>query len=214
MNRTPPKLRQSPRFHAETHALRSEGSLEGWEEVVIRDANLLREADLVISTIGEWAPEAALNAWRCNQHSRPDMLFGWTEPHGVAGHLVALVRGEGCLACGLSDWGEPLLPVAEWPNGTGLRGEPACGVLYQPYGPVEIAHVAALVTEAAVDTLLGRIAKPAHRVWVAREAILQRAGGTWSKAWRATVQGEPKGACIEERLWAPRINCAVCGGRG
>ena len=196
------------------HIRRSEGFLEGWEEAATRDANLLTQADLIISTIGEWAPEAALNAWRHDQQSRPDMLFGWTEPHANAGHLVALVRNEGCLACGLSDWGEPLLPVADWPNGTGQRGEPACGVLYQPYGPVEIAHVAALITEAAIDTLLGRITKPAHRVWVAREAILQRAGGIWSKAWRATAEGEPKGARIEERPWARHTGCAVCGGGG
>lgn len=194
------------------HIRRSEGFLENWEEVAAGDPERLLTADLIISTVGEWAPEAALNAWRRDGPHRPNQLFGWTEPHAVAGHVVGMVGGEGCLACGLSDWGEPLLPVADWPNGTGQRGEPACGVLYQPYGPVEIAHVAALITEAAIDVLLGRVEKPFHRIWVAREAILERAGGVWSEAWIAAVGPNLKGARIEERSWRSRPDCPICCG--
>lgn len=194
------------------HIRRCQGVRLSWEEEVAHDSGRLLTADLVVSTIGEWGPEAALNAWRRDRRPRPDTLFGWTEPHAVAGHVVGLVGGEGCLACGLSDWGEPLLPVASWPNGTGQRGEPACGVLYQPYGPVEIAHVAALITEAAIDVLLGRAAESFHRIWVARAAILERAGGVWSDGWVATNGADPKGARIEERPWRPRADCPVCGG--
>jgi len=179
--------------------------------VALREPERLLKADLVVSTIGEWAPEAALNAWRRDHDAPANLLFGWTEPHAVAGHAVGLVNGDGCLACGLSEWGEPLRPVADWPNGTGQRGEPACGVMYQPYGPVEIAHVAALISEAAIDILLGRAATPFHRIWVAREAMLKRAGGVWSEAWVAAGGEDSKGARIEDRSWEKRADCPICG---
>lgn len=194
------------------HIQRCVGVTEGWEKAAQRDANPLLTADLVISTIGEWGPEAALNAWRKDRRPELRLLFGWTEPHAVAGHVVGLVGAKGCLACGLSEWGEPMLPVVSWPEGTGQRGEPVCGVLYQPYGPVEIAHVGALITEAAIDILLGRAATSFHRVWIAREAVMARAGGVWSDAWLAATGGDPKGGRIEDMEWRPRPYCQMCVG--
>ncbi|WP_425351953.1 ThiF family adenylyltransferase [Pleomorphomonas carboxyditropha] len=194
------------------HIQRCEGVLASWQQTVARTPDHFLAADLIVSTIGEWGPEATLNAWRHDSHPRPNVLFGWTEPHAVAGHVVGLVGGQGCLACGVTEWGEPLSPVASWPNGTGQRGEPACGVLYQPYGPVEIVHIVALITEAAIDVLIGRATEPFHRIWVAREMILERAGGVWSDSWKADNKLDPKGARIEERSWRPRSDCPICGG--
>ncbi|MEX2375433.1 MAG: E2/UBC family protein [Dehalococcoidia bacterium] len=192
------------------HILRAEAHFEGWEAFAARKPEVLARADLLISTIGVWAPEAALNAWRHDQQFRPDLLFGWTEPHAVAGHAVGLVRAQGCLACGLTDWGEPLHPVAAWPDGAGVRGEPACGVMYQPYGAVEAAHVSALITEAAIDIVLDRAEAPFHRIWVARESILSRAGGVWSEAWSKASGGVPEAARVVERIWAKRDGCPIC----
>ncbi|MGX7705589.1 E2/UBC family protein [Methylobacterium sp. Gmos1] len=192
------------------HIIRAEGHCEQWAATLARAPELLVGADLLISTIGDWGPEAALNAWRSEQKDRPDVLFGWTEPHAVAGHAVGLVRNQGCFACGMSAWGEPMLPVAAWPHGTGQRGEPACGVMYQPYGPVEAAHVAAVITEAALDILLRRSDAPFHRIWVARESVLMRAGGAWSEPWRDFVGGSPEGGCILERPWPAEAGCYVC----
>jgi len=194
------------------HIHRVEGHCEGWKATAVRQPERLTRADLLISTIGDWPPEAALNAWRRDRAATPDLLFGWTEPHAVAGHAVGLVRGHGCLACGLSAWGEPLLPVGAWPNGTGQRGEPACGVVYQPYGPVDAAHVAALITEAAIDMLLGRVEHPFHRLWVARESVLSGAGGVWSEAWVESCGGRPLGGVSVDRRWPSRPGCPICGG--
>lgn len=192
------------------HILRAEGHFEGWQALTVRLPDRLATADVLVSTVGDWAPEAALNAWRHDRGNHPDLLFGWTEPHAVAGHGVGLVGGRGCLACGLSDWGEPLLPVAAWPHGTGQRGEPACGVMYQPYGPVEIAHVVALITEAAIDILLRRVNAPFHRVWVARDSVLKRAEGVRSEAWISANSGALEGARLVERPWTNRDDCPIC----
>src|SRR4051812_38030949 len=54
---------------------------------------------LLVSTIGDWAPEAALNAWRLDRAAGPDLVFGWTEPRAVAGHAVGLVSQWRCVPC-------------------------------------------------------------------------------------------------------------------
>lgn len=192
------------------HVLHCEGVSERWEEAQGRTPAVFADADLIISTTGEWAAEAALNAWRQNRGGGPDLLFGWTEAHAVAGHAVGLMNGEGCLACGFTPWGEPMLPVAAWPHGTGRSAEPGCGAVFQPYGPVEVAHVTAMIIEAAVDMLLGRADAPFHRTWVARQPVLDRAQAAWSEAWLVAHEGSPKNACLEERVWRPRPRCPYC----
>jgi sulfur-carrier protein adenylyltransferase/sulfurtransferase len=193
------------------HINHVEHYMERWEHLILRRPEVLEEADLIISTIGGWSSEGALNAWRHDRENKPDLLFGWTEPYGVAGHVVGSVGGRGCLACGLRSWGEPSLTVADWPSGAGLRGEPACGVMFQPYGAVEAAHIVALIAEAAVDVLLNRAGEPFHRIWVARERILTRAGGVWSKAWTAACGGRPSGGVSVDRCWPKRADCPICG---
>ena len=181
-----------------------------WETVAAAEPDRLLNADLVISTMGEWSAEGLLNAWRQTQKHRPDTLFGWTEPFAVAGHGIGLVQGEGCLGCGLTRWGDPLLPVADWPDGTGRRGEPACGVMFQPYGPVEAAHVVAIIAEAAIDILLERVTEPFHRIWVGRQAVLDQAGGVWSEAWLEANGGDPRAASLVERQWPSLRDCNSC----
>lgn len=182
----------------------------GWEVVARETPDVLADADLVVSTAGDWGAEGALDVWRRGLASPVNLLCGWTEPNGVAGHVVACVAGAGCLACGLSAYGEPLLAVAAWPNGLATSFEPACGVSFQPYGPVEAAHVAALISEAALDVLTGRVHAPTHRVWVAREATLARAGGVLSPVWLMAEGGG--GGRVVERPWPARPGCPGCGG--
>ena len=44
----------------------------------------------------------------------------------------------------------PDLTVVEWPDGGDANHEePACGAHYQPYGPVELAYVTAMIAEVA-----------------------------------------------------------------
>jgi hypothetical protein len=196
------------------HILGARAFDESWETVAAQTPEVLADADLVVSTIGGWTAEAGLNAWRQDRGATPAMLFGWTEPYGVAGHAVGLVNSNSCLACGLSAWGEALLSVANWPNGAGVRGEPACGVMFQPYGPIEASHVAALVAEASIDILLGRANQPFHRIWAAREDVLYRAGGIWSPEWTAACNGSLLGGRVLDHPWDSSPTCPICSVAG
>lgn len=193
------------------HIIYCKGIAKPWEDVLAHTPDVLADADLIISTTGEWASEAALNAWRQDHQGAPDLLFGWTEAHAVAGHAVGLMKGEGCLACGFTAWGEPMLPVAAWPHGTGLGAEPGCGAVFQPYGPIEVSHVTAMIAEAAIDMLMGRADVPFHRTWVARQPVLDRVQAAWSNQWLTAHHGRPQSGRIEERAWRPQSSCRHCG---
>lgn len=192
------------------HVLGARDFVARWEAVVSETPEVLSESNLIISTIGDWSAEGALNAWRYDRGATPAALFGWAEPYAVGGHAVGLTGSGACLACGLTAWGEPTISVAEWPDGTGVRGEPACGVMFQPYGPVEVSHVASMITEAAIDLLLGRANEPFHRIWATREDVLVRAGGAWSKPWIDACSGTILGGRILERPWNGDAACPIC----
>jgi molybdopterin/thiamine biosynthesis adenylyltransferase len=125
-----------------------------WDEAARKAPDMFASCNLIVSTIGDWAAEGALNERHVRQGRQRPIVYGWTEPHACAGHAVAVFPAGGCLQCGLTEFGEPVLRVTDWPTGPTLRQEPACGATYQPYGPVELMYVTALVSELAVDCLL------------------------------------------------------------
>ncbi len=115
----------------------------------------LRSCDLIVSAMGDWTAEGGLNAWHLAERRRMRIVYGWTEAHACAGHAVAIGPEGGCFACGFGNDGRPLLRVTDWPR-SALQAEPACGAVYQPFGPVELTHIEGLIAEVALDCLLGR----------------------------------------------------------
>jgi hypothetical protein len=83
------------------------------------------------------------------------IVFGWTEPHAVAGHAALLTGGDGCLLCHFEETGLPKLKVAKWEQET-MLSEPACGGSFQPYGPVEIMAINSMIASLAIDSLVFR----------------------------------------------------------
>ena len=190
----------------EPHALR-------WDEAARTDPKMIAACDLIVSTIGDWSAEGALNEWHVRQNRQLPIVYGWTEPHACAGHAVAVLPAGGCLQCGLTEFGEPLLRVTDWPAGPTVRQEPACGATYQPYGPVELMYVTALVAELTVDCLLGSVAASTERIWAARQALLESVGGAWTADWRGLVGDQVLGGRVAERPWSESVNCIECKGR-
>ena len=89
-----------------------------------------------------------------------------TEAHACAGHGVVISGEGGCLGCHIGRTGAPAFRVVTWPDGGDANQEqPACGAHYQPYGPVELAYVTAMLGELALDCLLGPPACSTNRVF-------------------------------------------------
>jgi hypothetical protein len=192
------------------HMVGVEAHGQCWEEVAKATPGFLSSCDLVVSATGDWAAEGALNEWHLSEGRRRPVIYGWTEPYACAGHAVAITGNGGCLQCGLSTAGVPGLRVTEWTPGVTQRQEPACGVVYQPYGPVELGQIVNLIAELAVDCLLGAITSSTHRIWAGRRTRLETSGGKWTPEWLTIAGNRLQGGFIEERTWQDSLSCIEC----
>lgn len=181
-----------------------------WEDVARESPELLASSDLVVSTVGSWGAEGPLNEWHLKIGRFPPVIYGWTEANACAGQGVMITANSGCFACGLSPLGVPRLQVTKWPMGVSQHQEPACGAVYQPYGPVELSHVVAMIADMALDSILGQVSSLSHRVWCARRSVLEGLGGLWTAEWQGIAKGRGDGGFIAEMPWAIHSSCATC----
>lgn len=169
------------------------------------DGEAFRAADLVIAAMADWASDTWLNAHAIENRSGCATLFAWMEPNASAGHSVVMWGADPCFRCLFDDMGQPRCPVTSWPAPT-VRPVPACGADFQPYGAVELGFTQSVVAEQALDVLLGRTTAPNHRVWVGRQDLVEREGGTWNVQWSAR-HGEHAGGFVRELAFERAENC-------
>jgi molybdopterin/thiamine biosynthesis adenylyltransferase len=178
------------------------------DTMVRKHADVLESSNLIVSATGSWAGDGRLETWRVETDHRAPVVYAWTEAHACAGHAVRVGRDGGCLRCGFDRTGLPNFQVTAWPNGS-LRTEPACGAIYQPYGPVELGFINSLAAELSLEAVLGETIAPAHRVWVAPAGRLSRLGGTWAETWQRDPAFRNEGGFVLERTW-PAAACPGC----
>lgn len=171
--------------------------------------DVLSRANLIVSVMGDWQAEGALNAWRLEQPIPPPILFGWAEEHACAGHAVAIVDKSACFACGMTPRGLQRFRVTSW-SGPTLLKEPGCGAHFQPYGPIEISRIADTISELAVAVLLGEVNRPLHRIWAAPQETLKRVQGAWTPEWLQACDGRSEGGFLFSRPWGAGV-CWQCG---
>lgn len=99
-----------------------------------------------------------------------------------------------------------------WSRDTETRHEPACGAVFQPYGPIELQGTISLAASLALDSLLGKIQQAIHRVWAGPHALLVEAGGDWSDTWRYGNPEREKGGIQEDWAWGKDDLCSACSG--
>ncbi len=186
---------------------------ENWQKVARQEPELFLSSDAVISAIGDWKAENSLNEWQQSYENFPPVIFGWTEPFAAAGHAVSIFRGQSCFQCDTDEFGEPDFQAAEWQNRETLLQEPACGVMFQPYAPVELNNTITLIAELAIDVLLKRIESPTHRVWACRRYLLESSGGEWTKEWLAATNNNFEGGIVTSKEWVRRDSCQSCGNK-
>ncbi|MEI4492033.1 ThiF family adenylyltransferase [Mameliella alba] len=195
-----------PHLHVEYRAC-------GLHHLIAHNDDLLSAADVIVAATGNWVAESALNRWHVRQERRQPIVYGWTEAHAVAGHAIAIGKGDGCLQCHIGRTGAPEFTAVEWPDGGDIaQEEPACGAHYQPYGPVEIAYVNAMVAEVALECLLDQPAQSFSRVFVASPRRIASLGGQLTEGWRSAFGEVEEGVRTVDRPW-PSVGCAACGPR-
>jgi hypothetical protein len=97
-----------------------------------------------------------------------------------------------------------------WPDGDDVnQEEPACGAHYQPYGPVELGYVTAMIGDLALDCLLNPPSQSLNRVFATSPHRIDDLGGRWSNEWLAEQGDGGPGVRTVDRPW-PRMACAAC----
>lgn len=180
-------------------------AIAGRLEDVLSTATDLNQADLIVSAVGDWGAEAMLDEWSEAAGRPVPIVYGWTEAHACAGHAVAVVKEGASFKEGFDRTGLPHLRVTEFRQPT-IRQEPACGAVYQPYGPMELLGSIAVIGELALDVLLRPPVGSTHRMWIGRERHLRGVGGQWSPAWSGLMPNRVEGGFLHERVWASPID--------
>lgn len=171
----------------------------------------LADADVVICAIAQWADESWFNTWALEHRRGRPTLFAWLEPHAAAGHAIVTSGLTSCFRCLFDELGNFRCPVTRWANRT-TRDIPACGGEFQPYGAVELNAVQGMVADLSLDVLLERTTADTHRVWLAREAHVKGAGGTWNPDWMA-AHGQHAGGVIQDLSFQGAEGCGEHGDR-
>lgn len=171
--------------------------------------SFLAGSSLVVSATGDWASDAALNVRILSEEKAPPTVYGWIEAHASAGHAVAIVPDAGCLQCGFHPNGKPKIQATTWSQQT-LRQEPACGAAFQPYGPIELSHSVALLSDLALDCLFAHPPDSTYRIWFGSTSRLHQLGGQWDNS-LADKFGDPgPGERVARTVWVRDPQCRIC----
>jgi hypothetical protein len=198
------------RLQADFPHLQIEGRACGLHEMLQANPELLGAADVIIAATGSWGADNALNRWHMDEGRRRTILYAWTEAHAAAGHAVAIGGEGGCLQCHIGRTGAPSFKVVTWPGGgDAQQEEPACGAHYQPYGPVELSYVTAMIGDLALDCVLKPPLQSLHRVFATSKRRIQELGGRWSEDWLAEQGESATGVRTVDRPW-PGLACSAC----
>lgn len=181
-----------------------------WEVALKSYPELFEGVSLIISTMGEWRAEGPLNEW-CIQTKKFPIIYGWMEQRAAVAHALLIQKEGGCLECVVSDNGEMRESHSKgWPNEHGLQYEPACGSMFQPYGPVDLAYAEALVAKLALSALLGEEKENVQRMHATSDDHLKLLGGSWSDA---HLKFRPKGftgSFQYQQPLTPHAQCRFC----
>jgi sulfur-carrier protein adenylyltransferase/sulfurtransferase len=189
---------------------RFEGFHTASQQFLLEHSDIVATADIIVCAIADWKGELEFNLRQAVREIRAPILYTWTESNACAGHAVLVFSGGACLQCGFSTTGDSKLLVTEWTQET-ATAEPACGAIFQPYGPIELLGTISLAAGLVLDALLRKVTAATHRIWAGPENLLLDAGGSWSKEWINNDPDRSKGGFQEERVWQKDPFCDVCG---
>jgi molybdopterin/thiamine biosynthesis adenylyltransferase len=182
---------------------------QDWLSLFQKRPEVLQSVDLIVSTVGSWLAEGRLNHVARNERKLPPVLYGWAEPFSVAGHAVLIGSTGPCFACGLDQYGTPLRKVCDWEKET-TRKQPHCGASFQPYGPISLSGVAALVAKTATKALLGEVLPGTEVVYWASEEEISEQGGRFNADFVSGFSVKPKFGGSRQYEFRQKKGCAHC----
>ena len=173
----------------------------------------LLNVDLIVSAMGDWSAENALNRWHLNNRQGLNIIYGWTEDHALAGSAAVISSEGGCLACGIDRIGNLIQPLTTWPTAEDLQTEPSCADHYRPYGAIELANITNMISRVVVDELASPSAEGYRRNWIGPVGEIIELGGSITPWANKIVGRDSKGELMAMSQW-PSGPCRQCGDPG
>ena len=180
--------------------------------VIESDRQHLLDVDLIVSAMGNWGAESALNRWHNDTGRQFPIVYGWTEDHALAGSTVAIAHKGGCLACGLNRVGAPTEPTTIWQDAQDLHTEPSCADHYRPYGAIELSGTTSLVSGMALDELLAPSLTSYKKIWIGRLETLSELGGSINPQLAKQIGVDIRGSQTLSARWPDGL-CPHCAQR-
>ena len=186
----------------------------GWDRsalsVLDEENEELLDVDLIVSAMGDWAAESALNRWHLRQGQSRNVIYGWTEDHALSGSAAVIASQGGCLACGIGRTGNLIQPLTTWPSGDDLHTEPSCADHYRPYGALELANITATISRVVVDELIGPSSASYRKNWIGSVRDIESFGGKITPWANKFVGIGCEGELMAKSQW-PSGPCQQCG---
>ena len=136
------------------------------------------------------------------------MLFGWLEPHAVAGHCLVVAKNGGCFECGVNTLGQFVHKVATFDAKT-ISKEPGACTHYQQYGPTALMPVASMIASVTIEALLTYPNDSTLNSWISSEEHLKSVNAHISEAWSDEVVKSGYLRTFRKK-WDKSENCAAC----
>lgn len=185
-----------------------------WGDLSPLEFDEIKKCDLIISATGEWEVDGPLNRWALSLGYSLPILYAWMDEHACAAHALSIVSGQSCFECLVTEGGGIREQEVNWEDDAALMSaEPACGVSYMPFGPVELGNAETLVCDAALDILLGEAVENVEVVYATTTARLASLNGTWTARHMLSRPHGFDGAITFSRPAPARTDCLACGGR-
>jgi hypothetical protein len=137
------------------------------------------------------------------------VLFGWLEPHALAGHALLVAADGGCLACGRDEAGQVKNPVIEWKDEQLLK-TPSCGGSFTPYGAIDAGPVKDMIGQLAVDVLSGGLKSSTLRTFIGDTGRISLLGGTIRGPWSSFLSDPLILNRVVSQPWLPDEHCPQC----
>jgi hypothetical protein len=186
------------------------GYRERWEDVWRNTPDVIRHADLVVSTVAEAGSELHLNH-TARTDDLPPILFGWVEDRAAAAQALLVGGIGGCLGCGLRPTGEFIEQVVTHVEPT-MRRVPGCDAFYQPYSALEAEAAILMIVEAALDVLTTPGSRSRLLTWIGSAKMMKETGATIREDWKEKHGDPGDGRLRLDREWNKSPECPLCGG--
>lgn len=178
------------------------------QELITNSMETFDAYDLLICATADWSGESILNAWIRRNRNVP-VIFGWLEPHALAGQALLIAAEGGCLACGRDEAGQVNNPVIHWADEQTMK-TPACGGSFTPYGAIDAGPVKEMIAQLAVDVLDGGLKTSTLRTFIGDPRRISSLGGTIQEPWPSFLSDPLILNRVVSQQWPSHERCPQC----